>query len=227
MYKVLISSIVFGFMINAAFAQGVVLSYDTLNDARADFSGYKSKISVSKFVTRFGSSIESKTKLVVGTPVLSTGVFVSFLNGRVPSEKFMAEGQKSLDSGLSGNFIVINEMVSWNPSLDANLESVRTQSETITMGSEDQPTEDELSKRHQYPLLIVAYATLSNGSEITITDLARAMESGELVDPSIPVITSEIQLQLDKIDLLLQRGDIDKARHRELQTDILRKAAGK
>ena len=227
MLKALFSSAVLIFMMNVVFAQGVVLSYDTLNDAQADFSGYKSKIPVNKFITRFGSTIEAKSKLVVGVPILSSGVFVSFLNGKVPSEKILADGHKPFDAGLSGNFMVINEMVSWNPALDERMQTASAVAEAISTGSENQPTDEEVLKLHQYPLLIVAYATLSNGAEITITDLARALESGELVDPSVPVITSDIQLQLDKIDLLLQRGDISKVRHKELQTEILRKAAGK
>ena len=211
----------------AVHGQGVVFSYDTLNDPKADFSGYKSKIAVSKFITRFGSVIDTKSKMVVGAPILSTGVFVSFLNGQVPAEKFSADGHKPVDAGFSGNFMVIKEMFTWNPALEAKLQPIRTDAEAVSDVTNYEPSEDEALKLQQYPVLIVAYATLSNGSEITITDLARALESGELADPNIPVITPDLQLQLDKIDLLLERGDINKARHKELQTDILRKAANK
>jgi hypothetical protein len=118
-------------------------------------------------------------------------------------------------------------MFTWNPALEAKLQPIRTDAEAVSDVTNYEPSEDEALKLQQYPVLIVAYATLSNGSEITITDLARALESGELADPNIPVITPDLQLQLDKIDLLLERGDINKARHKELQTDILRKAANK
>ena len=205
--------------------QGLTLTYDTLKNKSVDFSRMKSNVPVASYTTRFGTVVTANMKLDVGSPVKSSGDFVSFLNDRVQGIKFSADGHKAISGGIDGNFLVIREMITWNPQLEEQLQAEANKGlvlpAQLDLTEELVPTEEELVLLKQNPLIIIAYATAPNGAEMTITDLARAIELGELKDPKVPEITEEMSRQLNKIDKMLERGEITKEKHMELQSQIM------
>jgi hypothetical protein len=223
--------VLFIFVLNLLFGsvimigQDLTLTYDTLNDRSVDLTKLKSNIPVSRYTTRFGTEVTANMKLIVGSPAKVDGVYVSFLNNRIPGNKLSAEGHKAITSEFEGNYLVIREMVTWNPKLEEEMKMAGDNRHVVAedLQLKDAPvsSEEELDMLKQHPLIIIAYATSPNGGEMTITDLERAIETGELKDPKVPIITEEMRGQLSKIDKMLERGDITREKHKKLQSDIL------
>ena len=213
------------------FGQDLRLSYDTLNQQGTDFAKMKSNFPVVSYVTRFGTEVKANVKLIVGSPAKSDGFFISFLNDHVPGSKLGAEGHKSIGADFGGNFLVIKEMVTLNPVLEAQMQAEenrgRVIAQEVQMNEGPKESDDEKALMEQNELVVVAYAIAPNGSQMTITDLERAIEIGELIDPNIPSITEEMRAQLQKIDGMLERGEITAAKHKKLQNDILQSGVGK
>ena len=140
-------------------------------------------------------------------------------------------GHKSIGADFGGNFLVIKEMVTLNPVLEAQMQAEenrgRVIAQEVQMNEGPKESDDEKALMEQNELVVVAYAIAPNGSQMTITDLERAIEIGELIDPNIPSITEEMRAQLQKIDGMLERGEITAAKHKKLQNDILQSGVGK